>query len=47
MTRKDGSEERVIYCKGSPEDMLEKLKDREVRKNLMENQLSKFKQNKA
>ncbi len=27
--------------------MLEKLKDREVRKNLIENQLAKFKQNKS
>lgn len=27
--------------------MLEKLKDREVRKNLIENQLAKFKHNKA
>ena len=46
MVRPEGKDKRFIYCKGNPEDMLERLRDREMRKNLLE-KISNFRQTKA
>jgi magnesium-transporting ATPase (P-type) len=47
VVREEGFEENIIYCKGSPEDMFDKLKDKELKKNILENKLSLFKNSKA
>ena len=40
VVREERCDERVLYCKGSPADMLDKLRDREIRKHLIDNKLA-------
>ena len=46
MVRQEGKDKKFLYCKGSAENMLERLKDKEVRKGLAE-KLNGFRQDKA